>query len=165
MTAILNINKAPQIIMISWKSLEFNALTTHQLFDLLKLRVDVFVVEQNCPYPELDEKDRHSDMRHLMGFEQDKLVAYARLLPPGVSYSSASIGRVATHQDFRGNGKGKLLIETAIKYCESYWPNSEIEIGAQTYLLSFYESFGFVATSDMYLEDGIPHVDMKRTPQ
>ena len=104
-------------------------------------------------------------MRHLMGFEQDKLVAYARLLPPGVSYPSASIGRVVTHQDYRGNGMGKRLIETAIKYCESYWPNSEIEIGAQTYLLSFYESFGFVPTSDMYLEDCIPHVDMKRTPQ
>ncbi|AIF98717.1 GNAT family N-acetyltransferase [Alteromonas australica] len=151
--------------MINWKSLGFDALTTHQLFELLKLRVDVFVVEQNCPYPDLDEKDRHCDMRHLMGFEQDKLVAYARLLPPGVSYPSASIGRVVTHQDYRGNGRGKLLIETAIKYCESYWPNSEIEIGAQTYLLSFYESFGFVPTSDMYLEDGIPHVDMKRTPQ
>ena len=148
--------------MISWQSLTFNELTNHQLFDLLKLRVDVFVVEQNCPYPELDEKDRHSQTHHLMGFENNKLVACARLLSEGVSYPSVSIGRVATSEAFRGKGAGKALMCEAIKRCESLWPGCDIEIGAQEYLKRFYESFGFEATSTMYLEDDIPHIDMKR---
>ena len=87
--------------MISWKVLTFSQLNTHQLFELMKLRVDVFVVEQTCPYPELDEKDRHRDTRHLLGFTNDKLVAYARLIPAGVSYPGVSIGRVATHVSVR----------------------------------------------------------------
>ncbi|MCQ8847134.1 GNAT family N-acetyltransferase [Alteromonas stellipolaris] len=148
--------------MISWKVLTFSQLNTHQLFELMKLRVDVFVVEQTCPYPELDEKDRHLDTRHLLGFTNDKLVAYARLIPAGVSYPGVSIGRVATHADFRGNGAGISLLTEAIKQCENLWPNEDIEIGAQEYLLAFYRKFGFVQTSDMYLEDDIPHVDMKR---
>jgi len=149
--------------MISWKILRFYELTTNQLFDILKLRVDVFVVEQGCAYPELDEKDRHRESRHLLGFQDDKLVAYARLLPAGLSYEGASIGRVATHADYRGLGAGVSLLEEAIAQCEALWPAHDIEIGAQEYLLSFYAKFGFTPTSDRYLEDGIPHVDMKRT--
>lgn len=148
--------------MITWRLCTFNELCTHQLFDLMKLRVDVFVVEQTCPYPELDEKDRHPDTRHLMGFADGTLVAYARLLSKGVSFPSVSIGRIATHKDVRGKGAGKELVRKAIAECEMLWPNEAIEIGAQEYLLSFYESFGFVSTSPMYLEDDIPHVDMKR---
>jgi ElaA protein len=149
-------------LAITWQLCSFNELTTNQLFDLLKLRVDVFVVEQTCPYPELDEKDRHPDTRHLMGFVDGVLVACARLLSKGVSFPSVSIGRIATHKDVRGKGAGKALVNKAIAECEMLWPNEAIEIGAQEYLLSFYESFGFVSTSPMYLEDDIPHVDMKR---
>ncbi|GMM66837.1 GNAT family N-acetyltransferase [Alteromonas sp. MTD1] len=148
--------------MISWQAKQFKELTTNELFELLKLRVDVFVVEQNCAYPELDEKDRHAESRHLMGFKGDTLVACARLLAPGVSYPSASIGRVATKEDHRGSGMGKLLMAEAISHCESIWPTHAIEIGAQEYLKRFYEGFGFVSKSQMYLEDGIPHIDMKR---
>lgn len=151
--------------MITWQSLKFDALNTHQLFELLKLRVDVFVVEQECAYPELDEKDRHSQTHHLLGWENDELVAYARLLPPGVSYSSVSIGRVAIRGEYRKNGAGKALVAEAIARCELLWPHQAIEIGAQEYLLDFYQAFGFKATSTMYLEDGIPHVDMKRAPK
>ena len=148
--------------MISWKVLRFNELSTNQLFELLKLRVDVFVVEQMCAYPELDEKDRHRETRHLLGYINNQLVAYARLLSPGVSYPSVSLGRVATHIDFRGQGIGAMLLDEAIKQCESIWEGQSIEIGAQEYLLSFYRRFKFAPTSPMYLEDGIPHVDMKR---
>ncbi len=148
--------------MIQWLSLPFNKLTTNQLFDLLKLRVDVFVVEQNCAYPELDEKDRHPDTQHLMGFVDDKLVACARLLPAGLSYDSVSIGRIATSENYRGNGAGKILVEEAIKHCEQIWPQCTIEISAQEYLIRFYQKFGFEPTSEVYLEDGIPHLDMKR---
>jgi ElaA protein len=148
--------------MVSWQLLTFNELTNNQLFDLLKLRVDVFVVEQNCAYPELDEKDRHPQTRHLMGFQDNRLVACARLLSEGVSYPSVSIGRVATSEVFRGKGAGKALMREAINHCEALWPGCDIEIGAQEYLKRFYESFGFEATSTMYLEDDIPHIDMKR---
>ncbi len=148
--------------MVTWKTLTFDTLTNHQLFDLLKLRVNVFVVEQNCPYPELDEKDRHPETHHLMGFDDGELVACARLLPAGLSYPSVSIGRVATAQSFRGKGAGKQLMSKAIEQCQDLWPNQSIEIGAQQYLQTFYEGFGFRAISSMYLEDDIPHIDMKR---
>ena len=147
---------------VTWKALTFDELSNNQLFELLKLRVDVFVVEQNCPYQELDEKDRHSETHHLMGFKDEELVACARLLPAGLSYPSISIGRVATRQSFRGKGAGKLLMQSAIEHCENLWAGQDIEIGAQEYLKGFYESFGFVVTSDMYLEDDIPHIDMIR---
>ncbi len=127
--------------MVSWQSLTFNELTNHQLFDLLKLRVDVFVVEQNCAYPELDEKDRHPKTHHLMGFQDNKLVACARLLGEGVSYPSVSIGRVATSEAFRGKGAGRALMREAIDHCEALWPGCDIEIGAQEYLKRFYEGF------------------------
>lgn len=148
--------------MISWVLLPFDALTTHQFFDVLKLRIDVFVVEQKCAYPELDEKDRHPETRHLMGFDGQALVAYARLLPPGLSYESVSIGRVVTAAEHRRNGAGRALVKEAICVCETQWPHHNIEIGAQEYLLDFYQSFGFAASSPVYLEDGIPHLDMKK---
>ena len=148
--------------MTKFYSKTFNELTTAELYAILKLRVDVFVVEQNCPYPELDDKDTKQDVYHLLGYEQDQLVACARLLPAGISYPSVSIGRVATHEKARGNGLGHQLLEQAILQCQRLWPNSAIEIGAQEHLSAFYGRYGFVATSEMYLEDGIPHIDMKR---
>lgn len=149
--------------MYTWQCCSFNELTTDQLYELLKLRVDIFVVEQQCPYPELDNKDRMAETRHLMGYHQQQLVACARLLPPGVSYPSASIGRVAIAQHVRGQGLAYQLLEQALLHCAQHWPEQAIEIGAQTYLADFYAQHGFIATSESYLEDGIAHIDMKRS--
>lgn len=149
--------------MTNWQCLPFSRLTTHQLYALLKVRVDVFVVEQTCPYQELDDKDTHPGVLHLIGYDGDVIVAYARLLPPGLSYPSASIGRVLTVSAKRGSGLGYTLIEQALATCEVNWPGQNIEIGAQDHLRRFYEHFGFEATSTMYLEDDIPHVDMALT--
>lgn len=146
---------------MNWKCLTFSQLTTEQLYQLLKLRVDVFVVEQTCPYPELDNKDKVDDVYHLLGYQDGELIAYARLLPPGISYSNVSFGRVAIAQSARGKGLGQTLITTILSHCQQLWPNQDIDIGAQEYLLSFYQGFGFSAISKVYLEDDIPHLDMR----
>lgn len=147
--------------MITWQLIPFSDLNTHQLYQLLKLRVDVFVVEQTCPYPELDDKDHQTDVHHLLGYQDNELIACARLIPKGISYPSVSIGRVATLESKRGGGLGHQLLEQALKSCESLWPRESIEIGAQEHLRDFYAQHGFIQTSEMYLEDDIPHIDMK----
>lgn len=148
--------------MIEWQCLLFSQFTTHQLYELLKLRVDVFVVEQTCPYPELDNKDILDGVYHLLGYQDGTLVACARLLPQHISYPGVSIGRVATRRSARGSGLGHKLLICAIEHCEVFWPGKAIEIGAQQRLEAFYGSHGFQTASDMYLEDGIPHIDMIR---
>ncbi|EHA1126518.1 GNAT family N-acetyltransferase [Vibrio navarrensis] len=148
--------------MIQWHLVPFSQLSTTQLYQLLKLRVDVFVVEQNCPYPELDGNDILHGVHHLLGYRNDELVACTRLLPAGTTYDSVSIGRVATKNNARGGGLGHQLMQKSIMYCQQLWPNEAIEIGAQEHLKPFYQQHGFVVTSEVYLEDGIPHVDMKR---
>ncbi|MGK0441261.1 MAG: ElaA protein [Pseudohongiellaceae bacterium] len=147
--------------MINWQCLPFSQLSTHQLYDLLKLRVDVFVVEQNCPYHELDNKDRAEGAYHLLGVEDDTLVAYARLLTPGISFDNASFGRVVTHSGSRGNGLGTQLLNCILEHCQQLWPNQSIDIGAQEPLKDFYGRFGFTQISNMYLDDGIPHINMR----
>ena len=147
--------------MITWHSIPFSQLSTQQLYQLLRLRVDVFVVEQTCPYPELDGKDTLAGVHHLLGYANEELVACARLLPPGASYDNTSIGRVATKQSARGNGLGQQLITEALMRCETLWPKTTIDIGAQQHLEHFYANHGFKTISEMYLEDDIPHVDMR----
>ena len=146
---------------MNWMCLTFAELSTEQLYELLKLRVDIFVVEQTCPYPELDNKDRADDVYHLLGYQDKQLVACARLLGPGISYDNASFGRVAIAQSNRGSGMGQQLVSTILEYCQQIWPNQDIDIGAQQYLLAFYEKNGFQAISEMYLEDDIAHLDMR----
>lgn len=146
--------------MLTWYSYAFTELNIQLLYDILKLRTDVFVVEQNCPYPELDEKDRIDGVYHLVGMEGETLVAYARLLPPGVSYAEVSIGRVLVAGAARGKGYGQQLLQQALSECERLWPGLDIQIGAQVYLEKVYQQFGFTRNSEDYLEDGIPHVDM-----
>jgi len=144
-----------------WSVLTFNELSLDELYESLKLRVDIFVVEQNCPYPELDEKDRHSETRHLLGRnDAGVIVAYARLLAPGVSYADASIGRVVVAEQARGGGVAHSLMTQAIRLTESYWPDQNIQLGGQEYLKGFYQKLGFEPVSEVYLEDGIPHLDM-----
>ncbi|GIC76686.1 GNAT family N-acetyltransferase [Moritella sp. F3] len=147
--------------MIIWQTLPFNKLSTLQLYELIKLRVNIFVVEQTCPYPELDDKDTIDDVYHLCGSQNDEIIAYARLLPAGISYENVSLGRVATKDTARGNGLGHQLIIEALKQCEQHWPGKTIDIGAQEYLQSFYQKYGFKPISEVYMEDGIPHIDMR----
>ena len=146
-----------------WLCLSFSELSTTQLYQLLKLRVDVFVVEQNCPYPDLDDKDHHADVYHLLGYQEEQLIACARLLAPKISYPQVSMGRVVIAESHRQQGLGTQLLKTALLQCEQHWPQQNIQIGAQSHLLKFYESMGFKRTSQDYLEDGIPHVDMLLT--
>lgn len=121
------------------------------------------MVEQQCAYPELDNKDVIHDTQHLLMLEKksQKVVAYSRCLAPGVSYSGSSIGRVVVHGDYRGTGLARKLVREAIAVCKSHWPECAIEIGAQVYLSRFYHSLGFIAISDPYDEDGISHIDMQ----
>ena len=146
---------------MNWVCLTFPQLSTEQLYELLKLRVEVFVVEQTCPYPELDNKDRAEGVYHLLGYQHGRLVAYSRLLSPGTSYNNVSFGRIVISKSTRGSGLGQELVSTVLDYCQQLWPNQSIDIGAQEYLLEFYERYGFKATSEIYLEDDIPHHDMR----
>ncbi|WP_321278593.1 GNAT family N-acetyltransferase [Vibrio sp.] len=148
--------------MTNWITLPFSQLTTLQLYELMRLRVDVFVVEQTCPYPELDGKDTLNGVYHLLGYNDDELVACARLLPAGTTYDNVSIGRVVTKKTARGGGLGHKLLEEALTQCEALWPEQTIDIGAQEHLIEYYSRHGFDVISDSYLEDGIPHVDMRR---
>ncbi|TRX57139.1 GNAT family N-acetyltransferase [Thalassomonas sp. M1454] len=153
-------------LQINWQAKTFKQLTTDELYEALKLRVDVFVVEQTCYYPELDNKDRDSATIHLLGFDQNtkQLAAYLRLLAPNISYPDCvSIGRVATAPEYRGKGIGHPLMLKALELCAQTWPNIDIKIGAQEHLEKYYNQHGFVRVSDMYLEDDIPHIDMLRS--
>ena len=146
---------------MQWSELAFNALSVDELYELLKLRVDIFVVEQNCPYPELDDKDRHSGTRHLLGRNPfGEIVAYSRILAPGTSYPEVSIGRVVVAEQARGAGVAHQLMTESMRVAYAYWPNVNIQLGGQEYLKSFYQKLGFVPVSEVYLEDGIPHLDM-----
>ncbi|MDZ4679080.1 MAG: GNAT family N-acetyltransferase [Saprospiraceae bacterium] len=140
----------------------FEELTLHELYEIMVLRQVVFAVEQDCPYLDADGKDLKC--WHLMGRnEAGKLFAYARLLPEGVSYPGyASIGRVVSSPEARGMGAGRQLMQAAMAQMPLLFPSLPIRIGAQQYLIKFYESFGFQIDGEMYLEDGIPHVEMVR---
>lgn len=144
---------------MNWNTYRFDELSAGKLYEFLKLRVDVFVVEQNCPYPELDNLDQASI--HLACGEVDRTLAYARLVPAGVKYSIPSIGRVLVHREARNQGLAKRLMEHAVDYILNEWQADEIQLQGQVYLQKFYESFGFMPISEPYDEDGIPHIDMK----
>ncbi|MCB9337352.1 MAG: GNAT family N-acetyltransferase [Lewinellaceae bacterium] len=148
--------------MINFRCKPFHELTASQLYAIMALRQEVFIVEQNCPYLDADGKDFRG--WHLMGHDDDgKLVAYARLLPKGVSYEHfPSIGRILTASVARRTGAGKALMKNALDYMEQLFPGENIKISAQTYLRSFYESFGFIVSGEEYLEDDIPHYPMVR---
>ena len=145
-----------------WEIKKFSQLTVAELYELLRLRVDVFVVEQTCPYPELDGKDIHPDTVHVAIRADGCLAAYLRILAPGVSYPGVSLGRVVTAKAFRGKGLSHELIQKGVELIRERWPGISIQIGAQKYLKAFYQSHGFEVASKIYLEDGIPHIDMVR---
>jgi len=145
--------------MISWICKKFEDLSPYELYAVIQLRNEIFVVEQNCVFQDADNKDQYC--WHLMGYKGDKqLVAYTRLVPAGVSYKEPSIGRVVTAQTERGKGTGRLLMEESIKQSRILFGEQIIRIGAQLYLKNFYNSLGFKETGEIYLEDGIQHVEM-----
>ncbi len=133
-------------------------LSAVELYALMKMRVDVFVVEQNCPYPELDGKD--ADALHLRLLQDGDLLAAARIFAPADQDAPAKIGRVVVSPDHRGKRLGEAVMREAISVCEERYPQTPIYLSAQSHLSRFYGSFGFETTSEEYLEDGIPHVDM-----
>ena len=142
-----------------WLNTPFRALDAAELYALLQLRQSVFVVEQNCPYPDLDGLDQQGwHMRCLRG---DVVQAYQRCLPPGVAYAESSLGRIVVNPDVRGTGLGRELVQRGIDFNRQQWPQTDIYIGAQAYLLGFYSSLGFVSEGEPYLEDGILHIHMR----
>lgn len=142
----------------------FYELSLDQLYALLSLRQEIFIVEQDCPYLDTDGKDQAS--HHLMGFdEKGEMVTYTRLVPKGISYPEyVSIGRVVTSAKVRGKGLGKALMQESIDRCMAIFGKENIKISAQAHLRRFYEDLGFKPTGDAYLEDGIPHISMTRKP-
>ena len=141
-----------------WRFKTFNELSPQELYKIMQLRIEVFIIEQKCIFQDADNKDE--GCLHLMGFDNENLVAYTRLVPPGYIYEQASIGRVVTSHLYRDKGIGKELMQRSIETCRQQFGDGSIKIGAQYYLLQFYSSFGFKVISDIYLEDGIEHVYM-----
>lgn len=146
---------------LTWRCERFDALSPGALYEILHLRNRVFVVEQDCVYCDTDHLDHQA--WHLQGLDAEgALVAYTRLLAAGVAYERPAIGRVITAPEARRSGLGKALMHESIAACARLFGATEIEIGAQVYLRRFYEGFGFVQEGDEYLEDGIPHIHMRR---
>lgn len=148
---------------MDWTLKGFDALSLHELYDLLVLRSRVFVVEQTCPFLDLDGLDKRGDVLHLLGRQDGELVAYARLLAPDVvKPGHAVIGRVVTAPEARGGGLGHQLMQAAGAECERRWPQTPIYLGAQAQLQGFYGRHGYRPEGEAYLEDDILHIGMVR---
>ncbi len=147
--------------MITWRCKYFTELSNVELYKILQLRSEVFIVEQNCVYQDCDDKDLKA--YHYTGWEEENLVAYARLLDKGISYpDAASIGRIITSPSVRRKNVGRELMQHSIEEIGHLFGKVPIRISAQRYLKRFYESFSFVQKSGTYLEDGIEHISMFR---
>lgn len=147
-------------LKLTWSVKTFEELTNEELYQLLRLRSEVFVVEQGCNYMDMDNKDHKCT--HLLGWKDGSLMAYSRIVPPGVFYQSPSIGRIVVSGKGRRMGLGIELLNFSIAQTETLYGKTVIQIGAQLYLEKFYESFGFMRTSEIYLEDRIEHIQMTR---
>lgn len=148
--------------MIHWQDLHHSELSVPQLYALLKLRCAVFVVEQQCPYLDVDGDDLVGENRHILGWHNDELVAYARILKSDDELELMVIGRVIVSEALRGEKLGQQLMAQTLASCEQHWPEKALYLGAQAHLQSFYARFGFVPVTDVYDEDGIPHMGMAR---
>ena len=146
--------------IITWRFVPFSALTTLELYELLRLRSEVFVLEQACAFLDMDGAD--TEAMHLLGERDGRLAAYARCFAAGVKFAEASIGRVVTHASARGGGIGHVLMKEAVDRLQARWGPQAIRIGAQARLQNFYEQHGFVQNGEPYMEDGIPHIEMLR---
>ncbi|MFT3704890.1 MAG: GNAT family N-acetyltransferase [Agriterribacter sp.] len=146
-------------MQLQWTLTPFDQLSVYQLYKIMQLRMAVFVVEQHCNFQDADDKDQHA--WHLCAWDSSNaLVAYTRILPPGISYTEASIGRVLNAPSIRGKNIGKALMTKSIEAAYQLFGKGPIKIGAQLYLKKFYESFGFATCSEIYLEDEIEHIKM-----
>jgi ElaA protein len=149
---------------IEWQWARFSELRPDELYEAVRLREAVFVVEQKCPYPDADGRDPHA--WHLLGWRQAdggrRLIAYARVFEPGARYEEGSIGRIVTAQEVRRSGVGRALVAEALRRLDTLAPRQPVKLAAQRYLENFYASFGFRTVSGPYEEDGIIHVDMIR---
>ena len=145
-------------MQINWSLKKFEDLTPYELYNILRLRSEVFVVEQNCVFLDQDNKDQ--ECFHYSGYIDNQLAAYVRIVPASLSYKEASIGRVVTSPLYRRNGVGRILMMNSIVVTRELFGNQPIKIGAQLYLQKFYSSLGFVNCSDVYVEDGIEHIEM-----
>lgn len=144
-----------------WKVCSYDDLSKQELHQLMILRQNVFIVEQNCPYQDADNKDFNS--HHLMRFnENTQIIAYLRIVAPGISYKEVSLGRIVTDKDNRGTGLGIELMKMGLQFTESIYGKVDIRISAQTHLVPFYKKFDFESTGKQYLEDDIPHTEMIR---
>jgi ElaA protein len=150
---------------IAWTCKHQEDLGTQQLYAVLALRSEVFVVEQNCPYLDPDGQDLQGDTHHLMAWQDDRLLAYLRLLDPQSQGGDVVIGRVVSAPAARGRGLGNTLLAKGIEAAERLWPGVPIHLSAQAHLQSYYGRQGFVAEGQEYLEDNIPHIGMRKLPQ
>ncbi|EHM5901768.1 GNAT family N-acetyltransferase [Escherichia coli] len=148
--------------MIDWQDLHHSDLSVSQLYALLQLRCAVFVVEQNCPYQDIDGDDLEGENRHILGWHNGTLVAYARILKRDDELQPVVIGRVIVSEALRGEKIGQQLMSKALESCTRRWPEKPIYLGAQAHLQNFYGQFGFIPVTDIYEEDGIPHIGMAR---
>lgn len=148
--------------MIVWQDLHHSQLTVARLYALLKLRCEVFVVEQNCPYLDVDGDDLKGNNRHILAWRDNTLIAYARILKSDDGLAPVVIGRVIVSDAARGEKLGYRLMEKTLDSCRQHWPESEIFLSAQAHLQGFYGHFGFVPVGEIYPEDGIPHIGMAR---
>jgi len=143
---------------MTWIIKNFNELTPEELYGIAKLRQDVFIIEQECTYDDLDGLDEQA--YHVSGILNKKLGAYARIFPPGITYQETSIGRIVVNPLYRNRGLGKKLVKKCIQFCESKFPGKSIKIEAQSHLQKFYKALGFISQGDTYLVDGISHIEM-----
>ncbi len=146
-------------VTITWQSPVFDDLTVGQLYEILRLRQQVFIIEQDCLYQDVDDLDQRG--LHLGGWENGELLAYLRALPPGVSYPESSLGRIVVSPAARGRDLGREVVRRGIELNLATWPGAGITIGAQAHLEVFYQGLGFETVSDVYDEDGIPHITMR----
>ncbi|OON37115.1 GNAT family N-acetyltransferase [Izhakiella australiensis] len=146
---------------LEWQDLHHREFTTHQLYALLALRNQVFIVEQNCPYLDIDNLDLQGDNRHILGTLEGNIVACARILAPEGQNKPVKIGRVIVSPSLRGLRLGQQLMAQAMDSCQKHWAQRTVFLSAQAHLQHFYGHFGFQAVSEVYLEDGIPHIDMQ----
>ncbi len=144
----------------TWRCVAFDALKPAELYDLLRLRTEVFVMEQNCVFQDMDGAD--PACHHLLGTRDGALLAYARLVPAGLKFTEASIGRVVSDPSTRGTGMGHALMREAVVQLHALWGEQPIRIGAQAHLQGFYRQHGFEPSSPIYIEDGIDHIEMLR---
>ena len=145
---------------IVWKASRFEQLSVNELYSILHLRTDVFVMEQNCPYQDMDYKDQKAV--HIYGYIGDKLMAYSRVFKAGDYFEEASIGRVIIGREYRKYGYGHDLMKKVLEWMDSEWGVNRITISAQAHLEKFYDAHGFSRVGENYMEDGIPHVKMKK---